>query len=88
MTFKALYDLYIDDISHRLRENSIDGKKNVFKNHILPYFKDKPVNVITGLDKVERAVVALNLVPSELNGAQLEAGKTYDVEFIYLLVRF
>jgi hypothetical protein len=39
-----------------------------------------PMNTITGLDKVERAVVAFNLVPSELNGAQLEAGKTYDVE--------
>ena len=35
---------------HRIRENSIEGKKNVFKNHILPYFKDKPVNVITPAD--------------------------------------
>ena len=43
MTFQALYDLYIEDMSHRLRQNSIDGKKNVFKNRILPYFKDKPV---------------------------------------------
>ena len=50
MTFQALYDIYIDDMSHRLRENSIDGKKNVFKNRILPYFKDKPVNTITPKD--------------------------------------
>ena len=47
MTFQSLYDLYIEDMSHRLRQNSIDGKKNVFKNRILPYFKDKPVNAIT-----------------------------------------
>ncbi|MBR5192808.1 MAG: hypothetical protein IKW37_00070 [Bacteroidaceae bacterium] len=40
----------------------------------------KPVNTITGLDKVERAVIAFNLIPSELNGSTLEAGKTYDVE--------
>lgn len=50
MTFQALYDLYIEDMSHRLRENSVDGKKNVFKNRILPYFKDKAVNAITPAD--------------------------------------
>lgn len=50
MTFQALYDLYIEDMSHRLRENSVAGKKNVFKNRILPYFKDKPVNTITPAD--------------------------------------
>lgn len=50
MTFQALYDLYINDMSHRLRENSVDGKKNVFKNRILPYFKDKPINAITAAD--------------------------------------
>lgn len=50
MTFQALYDIYIDDMSHRLRQNSIDGKKNVFKNRILPYFKDKAVNSITPKD--------------------------------------
>lgn len=50
MTFQALYDIYIEDMSHRLRENSIEGKKNVFKNRILPYFKTKPVNTITPAD--------------------------------------
>ena len=50
MTFQALYDLYIEDMSHRLRENSVAGKKNVFKNRILPYFKDKQVNQITAVD--------------------------------------
>lgn len=50
MTFQALYALYMEDMSHRLRQNSIDGKKNVFKNRILPYFKDKPINSITAKD--------------------------------------
>ena len=50
MTFQALYDIYIEDMSHRLRQNSVDGKKNVFKNRILPYFKDKPINHITAVD--------------------------------------
>lgn len=50
MTFQSLYDLYIEDMTHRLRQNSIDGKKNVFKNRILPYFKDKPINQIKPTD--------------------------------------
>jgi len=50
MTFQTLYDIYIKDMSHRLRENSIDGKKNLFKNRILPYFKDKPINQIKPTD--------------------------------------
>ena len=50
ITFQALYDQYIEDIEHRLRQNSVEGKKNVFKNRILPYFKDKPINQITPMD--------------------------------------
>ena len=50
MTFQALYHLYIEDISHRQRVTSLEGKKNVFKNHILPYFQNKPVNAITPAD--------------------------------------
>ncbi len=50
MTFQTLYEIYIEDMSHRLRQNSVDGKKNVFKNRILPYFKDKKVNEITPKD--------------------------------------
>lgn len=50
MTFQALYDIYIDDMSHRLRQTSIEGKKIVFTNRILPYFKDKPINTITAKD--------------------------------------
>ena len=50
MTFQTLYDLYIEDASHRLRENSVNGKKNVFKNKILPYFKDRPINQIQPKD--------------------------------------
>lgn len=50
MTFQSLYELYIEDISHRLRENSVEGKKNVFKNRILPFFHNKPINQISAMD--------------------------------------
>lgn len=38
-----------------------------------------PVNTVTGLDKVERAVVAFDLAKEELNGTKLESGNTYEV---------
>lgn len=50
MTFQALYDLYIEDKSHRLKASSIQMKKRIIKKHILPYFKDKPINQITPSD--------------------------------------
>lgn len=50
MTFQTLYDFYIEDIGHRLRQSSIDSKKYVFKNRILPYFKNKPINQIQPVD--------------------------------------
>lgn len=50
MTFQALYDLYIEDMSHRLRASSIETKKCILNKSILPYFKDKPVNTITPAD--------------------------------------
>ena len=50
MTFQALYDIYIEDMAHRNREGTVAGKRSIFKNRILPYFKDKPVNSITPAD--------------------------------------
>lgn len=50
MTFQSIYEIYLDDMSHRCRQSTIDGKKQVFEKLILPYFKDKPVNKITPKD--------------------------------------
>lgn len=50
MTFQSLYEIYIDDMSNRLRQRTIDGKVNVCELHILPYFKDKPINEISPAD--------------------------------------
>lgn len=47
MTFKSLYELYIEDMAHRLRENTILTKKNIIEIKILPYFKNKKVQDIT-----------------------------------------
>lgn len=50
MTFQSIYEIYLDDMSHRCRQSTIDGKKQVFEKLILPYFKDQPVNKITPKD--------------------------------------
>lgn len=50
MTFQALYDLYMEDISHRLKDSTVNNKRYIYKNHILPYFKDRPINQIGPAD--------------------------------------
>ena len=50
MTFQALYDLYTEDIKHRLKQSTIRNKKGSCERHIVPYFKDKPLNEITPAD--------------------------------------
>lgn len=47
MIFQALYDIYMEDMAHRLRPSTVESREHVFRNHILPYFKDKPINTIT-----------------------------------------
>lgn len=47
MTFRKLYELYIDDMSSRLKENTIITKKFIIENKILPYFEKRKVEDIT-----------------------------------------
>ncbi|MCI9547528.1 MAG: site-specific integrase [Lachnospiraceae bacterium] len=50
MTFQALYDIYMEDMEHRLKPGTIKSAKSMCKERILPYFKDKPINAITPAD--------------------------------------
>lgn len=50
MTFQALYDLYMEDIEHRLKKSTVDNKRYIYKKHILPYFKDYPINQLGPAD--------------------------------------
>lgn len=49
MTFNSLYELYIDDLSYRLRENTLTTKKYIFKTKILPFFEKLKLEDITPL---------------------------------------
>ena len=50
MTFQALYEIYIEDMSGRLKESSIQHKKNIYETKILPYFGKMPINEIKATD--------------------------------------
>ena len=50
MTFRSMYEIYIEDMGHRCRQSTVDGKKHVFEKLILPYFENKPINKITPKD--------------------------------------
>lgn len=81
MTFQALCDIYIDDMSHRLRQYTLDIRKNMLKNHILPFFKNKPVNQITPKDirNWQNQLTKIALSPSY----QLSINKTLSIIFNY-----
>ena len=50
MTLKSLAELYIKDISSRLKQVSVDGHKHLLDTRILPYLGEKPINLITSAD--------------------------------------
>ncbi|MDF2819883.1 MAG: Integrase [Clostridiales bacterium] len=46
MSFESLYDLYIEDMSSRLRISTLENKKYIIKLKILPCFENTPINQI------------------------------------------
>lgn len=43
MKFSTFIELYFEDMSHRLRENTLRGKRYMIDDKPLPYFKDFPM---------------------------------------------
>lgn len=50
MSFSSLVDAYFEDMSHRLKLNTIMTKRQIVTTKILPYFKDKAVCDISAVD--------------------------------------
>ena len=50
MLFSSLVDLYMQDITTRIRSTTLETKRNIINNHVLPYFQDKKINEITAAD--------------------------------------
>lgn len=47
MSFKSLAELYFEDLKHRLKENTLEIKKFIFYNKILPFFEKLTLEKIT-----------------------------------------
>ena len=50
MTFQALYDLYLEDITQRLRTTTVANKTTLFGHYILAVFRSKQINEISPAD--------------------------------------
>ncbi len=74
MTFKALYELYIEDMSHRLRETTIAGKKYLIESKLLPYFGKLPINTIKA--------VTIRKWQNELTSYRDESGAPYSPTYL------
>lgn len=47
MSFRSLYELYIEDIKHRLKPGTIALRESIFNINILPFFENYKINEIT-----------------------------------------
>lgn len=50
MLFSALTDLYMEDTGKRLKASTCIVKKSLIDQHIMPYFRNKPINEISPAD--------------------------------------
>lgn len=44
MTFQALYEIYMDDMTGRLKDSTIQHKRNIYETKIFPFFGRLPLN--------------------------------------------
>lgn len=88
MTFRAFWELYRDDMSQRLRENTMRGKDYVVELKLLPYFAQKKMAEITAADirswqnimmKNGYSQTYLKTINNQLNAIFNYAVKYYDL---------
>ncbi|GMR69745.1 hypothetical protein NUITMVRA1_04210 [Aerococcus viridans] len=48
MTFNSLIDIYLHDMSHRLRESTMDNKRNIMNKKIRPFIGETKLSKING----------------------------------------
>ena len=53
MTMGAFVEIYFRDKKGELKEKSVKNKRYMIEAHILPYFKDRPMNSITPSDIIQ-----------------------------------
>ena len=53
MTFESFYELYVADVTPRIRESTWEMKRNIITKHILPFFGKRKMAEITARDVVQ-----------------------------------
>lgn len=85
MTVSSFIDIYIEDISHRLRRSTLENKKHVLNSKIKPYFGSKPLSSIqpTDVRKWQNELIAEGYAPTYLKTTnnQLTALFNYAVKY-------
>ena len=85
MTIKALYTLYMEDCTHRLKPSTIHNKVNMLETHILPELSGCSISEITpaSVRQWQNTLLKKNLKPSTLKiiNAQLSALLNFAVKF-------
>lgn len=85
MTIKALYTLYMEDCTHRLKPSTIHNKVNMFETHILPELSGCSISEITpaSVRQWQNTLLKKGLKPSTLKiiNAQLSALLNFAVKF-------
>lgn len=88
MTFQAFWELYRNDMSQRLRENTVRSKDYIVELKILPYFGQKKIAEITAADirqwqnsimKQEYAPTYLKTIHNQLSAIFNYAVRYYDL---------
>lgn len=85
MSFKNLVDLYLEDMSPRLKENTLKTKIAVFDTKLLPYFKDMPISSIeaTTIRKWQSEMIAQGYLPTYLKYIQSQLSSIFNFGIRY-----
>ena len=85
MSLSAFSDLYLEDMSHRLRKSTMVNKRALFDLKIKPYLGNKPLNEITAADirKWQNELIGEGYAPTYLKivNNQLTALFNYAVKY-------
>ena len=85
MTFQAFWELYRDDMSQRIRENTLQSKDYIVELKILPYFGKKKISEITAGDirQWQNSIMKQGYAPTYLKtiNNQLSAIFNYAVKY-------
>lgn len=85
MLFKDFIGIYMEDMSHRLREHTVLNKWFLFNKHVIPYFGSKKMNAIKAPDiRVwQNQLIAAGYKPTYLKtlNNQLNAVFNYAVRY-------